>query len=505
MNRTYQKIVLVTDGTEASEAAEKSAMELAKSHGASVSIVDAIRPRSTIAKWLTSKYEDTFNDHVAEKEEQLERAADRFRKAGIQANMELLFGRSSEAIVRKAITENADLVIRYMKGPNSRRHFGRFGATAINLMRVCPCPLLLVGDKPISEPKVLACVDAEHQRAENQPILSAAKTIAPNSASLHAVYCWTYPQERVLREHFDQTTLNTYLERAAEHYQAIYSRFIDMYDMKAFAGGLHLEDGEPANVIPKMCREEGVDVVVVSSSRLNHPLQSLLGSTVEELLNEIPCSMLVVKPQDFVSPVKPLPPGASHRGDKYDAVKIKETVTEPKAHVTVFDDLSAAKRAIEALLAAGFSTENIELLTSDIQADKFNIETPKIHETTEDSVVGNAAKWGGVGAAAGALSAVFVPFPGLVLGMMAVGGITGAVMGGIVGVEHAVEDDSVNLPTLDEYEQLVNEGNSLLVVRGSHQDIIRVGDIVNDLFDVRSHIHDLHGHEFHEHPLRAKQ
>jgi nucleotide-binding universal stress UspA family protein len=502
MNQTYQKIMLVTDSTEASKAAEISAMELAKRVGARVLIVDTLRPRSTITKWLTSKYEDTFNEHVAEIQERLENLAVRFRDAGVTAKSELLFGRSSEEIVRKSISEDADLVIRYMKGSDSRRHLGRFGATAINLMRLCPCPLLLVGDKPVSQPKVLACVDAEHQRAENQPILSAAEALAPNSANLHAIYCWTYPQERALREHFDRTTLNTYLERAKEHYQAIYNRFIEMYDMQAFAGGLHLEDGDPSKVIPEICRQEGIDVVVVSSASLNHPLQLLLGSTVEALLNEIPCSMLVVKPVGFQSPVTPSKPGTIHRHEKFDAVKIKNEVTEPKAHVTVFDDLNAAKSSIEALLAAGFSTDNIELLTSDLHADNFHIETPRVHETTGESVVENAAKWGGIGAAAGALSAVFAPFPGLALGMIAVGGITGAIMGGIVGVEHAVEDDSVNLPTIEEYEQLVKAGNSLLVVRGSHKEIMRVGDIINDLFDVRSHIHDLHGHEFHEHPVR---
>ena len=51
------------------------------------------------------------------------------------------------------------------------------------------------------------------------------------------------------------------------------------------------------------------------------------------------------------------------------------------------------------------------------------------------------------------------------------GGVTGAIMGGIAGVEHAVEDESVNLPTIEEYEKLVKEGNFLVVLLGTEEEI----------------------------------
>jgi nucleotide-binding universal stress UspA family protein len=511
MNKGYQRMILVTDGTEASDAAEQSALNLAKRHAATVVVVNTVQRRSSVARWLTSKYDDHFEELVTEKQERLEKIAARFTKAGMAVEAEVLIGKSSEAIVRKVLIENADLVVRYRKGPASRQFHSRFGATAINLMRVCPCPLLLVGEKPVADPKILACVDAKHPADENQVILQAASTIASENQNLYAVYCWVYSYYAHLGEQYadklhpdlpeGQTELKLFLEEEAKYYREIYDRFVEQHDLSEFPGGLHLENGEPAKVIPEMCRQRDVDVVVMSSATLNHPLRRLLGSTVESVIEQLPCALLVVKPTGFKTPVKAVPAGIQ-RGLTGDAARIRQKVTSPKAYVTVFDDLSTAKRAVETLHAAGFSLDKIELITRNVHGQAPDIETPQDHETTGSSMFENATKWGSVGTAAGALSIVFVPFPGLVLGMMAVGGLTGAIMGAVIGVEHAVEDDSVDLPTLAEYEELVRHGKCLVVVRGTHNEVSEVKSIINEMHATRSHLLTLHGHESHEHPIR---
>lgn len=184
-------------------------------------------------------------------------------------------------------------------------------------------------------------------------------------------------------------------------------------------------------------------------------------------------------------------------------MKSNETDSGAKALVTVFDDLETAQKVVEELHSSGFSLDNIELVTHNVHEEAPEVTTPKIHETTASSMVDSAAKWSGVGAAAGVLGAVVLaPFPGLGLAMIFMGGLAGAAIGGIAGLEHAINDDSVDLPTLDEYEQLVENGDSLVVVLGSHDEAMRAEDIVKNMYDVRSHIHVLHGHEYHEHPAR---
>ena len=172
----------------------------------------------------------------------------------------------------------------------------------------------------------------------------------------------------------------------------------------------------------------------------------------------------------------------------------------PRALVAVLDDLETATRVIEKLIESGFDKQKIELVAHHIAEEAPEVETPNVHETTESSLVESAAKWGGAGAGAGLAIGLLTAFPGLALGMTIMGGVTGAIMGGIAGVDHAVEDDSVDLPTLDEYEQLVQKGDKLVVVLGDHDDVMRAKETVKNLLHVRSHIHPVHGHLYHEHP-----
>ena len=163
-----------------------------------------------------------------------------------------------------------------------------------------------------------------------------------------------------------------------------------------------------------------------------------------------------------------------------------ETEKSKKALVTVFGDLDSAERVIEKLFKSGFPKEQIELVAHHVADEAPEIETPKDHETTESSLIDAATKWGGVGTGAGLAAGLFVPFPGLALGMAIMGGVTGAIMGGIAGVDHAVTDDSVELPTLDEYEQLVKNGDKLVVILGSHEQKRGRSSLFSQLIDFQS-------------------
>ncbi len=185
----------------------------------------------------------------------------------------------------------------------------------------------------------------------------------------------------------------------------------------------------------------------------------------------------------------------------------KQSGTEPKALVAVIDELDTAKHVIETLHSQGVPLEKLELVTHDVHEEAPEINTPKVHETMATSLIDNAAKWSAVGAGLGALgglAAIATTFPGLALGMVIMGGVTGGIVGGLAGVEHAAEDDSVDLPTLDEYEQYVKNGYALVVVLGSHDEVMAAEEIVKKTPHVSSHVHLVHGHAYHEHPARRK-
>ncbi len=154
-------------------------------------------------------------------------------------------------------------------------------------------------------------------------------------------------------------------------------------------------------------------------------------------------------------------------------MKSSQSTAGLKALVMVLDDEQSAHEIAETLQSSGFAPEKIEYVTRDVHRQAPEVETPAIHETITSSMIDNAGRWGTIGAGAGILAGLLTPFPGAVLAMLVMGGISGSIVGAMAGVDKAVEDDSVDLPTLDEYEQLVQGGENLLVVLGTHDEILR--------------------------------
>ncbi len=160
MNHGYKKIMLVTDGAGTAHAAERTALNLALRDNAEVMIVDTIRMQGRIEKWLVKSSDQMYASLENEKQDYLDQLVTKFRDAGIKkVSAKLLHGNSSEQLTAESLRSNCDLLVRYRKGIDSS-HPGLLGRTSLNLMRICPCPVLLVKEElALDDPIVLACVD----------------------------------------------------------------------------------------------------------------------------------------------------------------------------------------------------------------------------------------------------------------------------------------------------------------------------------------------------------
>ncbi|MFC6672356.1 universal stress protein [Marinobacterium aestuariivivens] len=68
---------------------------------------------------------------------------------------------------------------------------------------------------------------------------------------------------------------------------------------------MHLLKGESHVTLPRFAQEQDIDVMVMGSVARGFIDRLLLGSTVERVLDELACDILVIKQPGFVSPVKP--------------------------------------------------------------------------------------------------------------------------------------------------------------------------------------------------------
>ena len=298
----YQRILVVTDGLRTSAPVHETALSLATDHSAEVMIVDTLQPPTTVARWLTSNATEVFEMVLADKQDRLEKIAEGFRKEGVDVQTKVLLGRSSEAITLEAIDWDASLVIRYMKGVRSK-FSGIYGNTARALMQICPAPILFVGKTAIEKPRVLACIDTEHQSQENESILSQSIGLAVEKDRLMALNCWEMYGRDMMEKRMNPSAFEQSIEFAESIHRKSFDQFVQANDLAMFGGGVRFENGEPSILIPQFCHHEEIDVVVMCSASLNHPLRRYFGSTIEAVIEQLPCSLLVVKPIGFVSPI----------------------------------------------------------------------------------------------------------------------------------------------------------------------------------------------------------
>ncbi|MEM9410309.1 MAG: universal stress protein, partial [Planctomycetota bacterium] len=132
MLKSYERILVVTDGMKTSESVHKSALKIAQQHHAQIVLVDTVEPPTTTAKWFSPNANQIFEMVVSDKQVKLETIAKELRREGLEVATKILFGTSSKAITNEVIQWKASLVIRYRKGFRSKFP-GLFGHTARNL------------------------------------------------------------------------------------------------------------------------------------------------------------------------------------------------------------------------------------------------------------------------------------------------------------------------------------------------------------------------------------
>lgn len=306
MSNGYKKILLVTDGSPSAKSAEQTALKLALRDGAELIIADSIRFQGRVEKWLVRNAEEMYHSLEREKQACLDQKAAEFGKQGVRKTQtKLLHGKSSQQMTRLVIEQDCDLLIRYRKGIDSRQG-GLLGTTALNLLRICPCPVLLVKEnQPLDEDsRIVASVDIQDDDRVNSAILEEAKRLNGNTKSVGILYCWTLFGHEMIKRRMNAESYHELVEEVAADHEADFDKFLTERGLDKSLPDIDIRFGDPEFVIVPYVEEKSFDVTVMSTIAPNATVSRLLGSTIENVIGKLPSNLLAVKPQGFVSPVK---------------------------------------------------------------------------------------------------------------------------------------------------------------------------------------------------------
>ena len=67
---------------------------------------------------------------------------------------------------------------------------------------------------------------------------------------------------------------------------------------------VHLVKGFARDMIPKTAKEQDIDLIIMGTVGRTGIPGFIMGNTAETVLNRINCSVLAIKPEGFVTPVR---------------------------------------------------------------------------------------------------------------------------------------------------------------------------------------------------------
>ena len=166
------------------------------------------------------------------------------------------------------------------------------------LVRTCPCPLLLIKDKPWThEPGLIAAVDPMHDHDKpaglDHKIIRAAEDFARIlDGQVHVLHaCGT----RLLP--------GIYREKAGTNHEQSMDALLEDFDVPD--DRVHVVDSPVEEAIPSLAQDLDADLVVMGAISRTLLSETIIGNTAERVLDYLRSDVLIIKPDEYVSPVSP--------------------------------------------------------------------------------------------------------------------------------------------------------------------------------------------------------
>jgi universal stress protein E len=289
-----------------SQPALRKAAQLAQATGAKLELFHAITlPLYVDAFALEGKSIADVQKELKQRTLQaLEKHAQRLRALGLVVATSCDWDFPAyEAVIRRATRSGSDLIVAER---HAKRHvlpwLLRFNDW--ELLRRSPMPVLLVKRAQAwQRPVIMAAIDPSHMYAKpsklDLDILDESQALATAlGGKLHAVHAYpnvVMPVDRIGMMPPDVSArIDQQLEADARR------AFVkELADRNIPAARRHLKGGQPAVVVPRVARKHRAAIVVMGAVSRSGLKRLVIGNVAEQVLDALPCDVLVLKPTSF--------------------------------------------------------------------------------------------------------------------------------------------------------------------------------------------------------------
>lgn len=310
MNKLRRILVAIKNPGARSQPALRKAAQLAHASGATLELFHAMSDPVYLDAFLMQgltlqQGQKQQRDRVAAR---LEKHAAALRQSGLRVDVQCDWDYPAfEAIIRRAQRGRADLIVAER---HARRHvlpwLLRFNDW--ELLRRSPLPVLLVKrPQPWRKPAVLAAIDPSHGFAKparlDGQILDAASQIASAlGGRLHVAHA--FAGVSMLGATLDPVPTATAEAIERQAVREARKAFVEAVEKSGIRAQRHFVTGQAVDMIPLLARRQRIGLVVMGAVSRSGLRRLVIGDTAEQVLDSLPCDVLVVKPASFKSKVR---------------------------------------------------------------------------------------------------------------------------------------------------------------------------------------------------------
>lgn len=313
----FSSVLAVCDGGRGDTTTLSLAADIVRDSGGRLMVMGLIeRPSdlSRLAKHARIDPEDIIQRLMAEERQRLQLLVS---ELSVPHEIEVCSGKPFLEIIRDVIVAGRDLVIKAAEAwAGAPRNL--FTSTDQHLLRKCPAPVWLhMPQTPRPARAVLAAVDVDLEAASQPETLqalnrhvveTAAKTAQLTGATMHVFHAWSAPGEGMMwmwsNAPDPKLEVDAYLQSVFDQSRANIDQLVRGLAVPPAHLRKHSIRGAARDVIPDKVAELGIDILVMGSIARTGIPGFIIGNTAEDILNRIECSVVIVKPPGYVSPVK---------------------------------------------------------------------------------------------------------------------------------------------------------------------------------------------------------
>ena len=306
--RPIKKILVAVKDLSAKALPEVAkAAQLAKSLGASLEIFHAIDTPVYVDLYSSIRLDLTKieKERLAEQQAKLDRIAERTRKHGVQVSTHADWDYPShEAILRRAKRCGAGLIVVHAhEGGRGLRWLMR--STDWELLKLSPVPVLLVRTpRPYLHPTVLAAVDPTHSHAKparlDAEILGLASQLSGSlKGNLNAIHAYVAPSLTQMTVFAPGVPAIDLGSDAAAEKRAVLALRRAVGDFKIPPQRRYVLPRHPIDSIPELAKKLKASIVVMGALSRSGLKRVFIGNTAEQILDAVPCDVLIVRPPKF--------------------------------------------------------------------------------------------------------------------------------------------------------------------------------------------------------------